>query len=143
PEDILVQITVCNRGPEAATLQVLPTIWFRNVWSWGGQVPRPVLQQQGDGTIAISHEDLGARIFYADGAPDLLFTENETNSERIFGSRNRTRYVKDAFNNYIVHGRRDAVNPDRKGTKAAAHYALSIAAGASQVLRLRLTDEAA
>jgi Mannosylglycerate hydrolase MGH1-like glycoside hydrolase domain/Glycosyl hydrolase family 63 C-terminal domain len=142
PEDILVQITVWNRGPEPATLHVLPTIWFRNVWSWGGQTPRPELRDQGHGAIAVAHADLGRRVFYTEGAAELLFTENETNSERIFGSRNRTRYVKDGINNYIVHGRQDLVNPDRNGTKAAAHYPLSIAPGASQVLRLRLTDAA-
>jgi Mannosylglycerate hydrolase MGH1-like glycoside hydrolase domain len=142
-EDVLIQITAWNRGPEAATLHVLPTVWFRNAWSWEEGTPRPELRQQGNGAIAISHAVLGERFFYADGAKELLFTENDTNSERLFGRPNRTPYVKDGINNYIVHGHKEAVNPERKGTKAAAHYSLEIAAGGSQVLRLRLSDVAA
>src|SRR5262245_44342672 len=137
PEDILVQITVCNRGPEAATLHVLPTVWFRNVWSWEEGAPRPELRQDGDGAIAASHPDLGQRFFYAEGANALLFTENETNNERLFGSPNRTPYVKDGVNNYLVHGRQEAVNPEKKGTKAAAHYTVTVEAGGSKILRLR------
>ena len=142
PEDILIQITVCNRGPEAATLHVLPTVWFRNVWSWGGDVPRPELRRRADGVIEIAHPRLGGRFLYAEGAEDLLFTENDTNAERIFNRPNGTPYVKDAFNNFIVHGRTEAVNPDKKGTKAAAHYLVTVEAGASQVVRLRLSDVA-
>ncbi len=141
-EDILIQITICNRGPEAATLHVLPTVWFRNVWAWGGDVPRPELRRQADGVIQIDHPRLGGRFLYAEGAQDLLFTENDTNAERIFNHPNQTPYVKDAFNEFIVHGRTEAVNPDRKGTKAAAHYPVTVAGGASQVLRLRLSDAA-
>ena len=137
PEDILVQITICNRGAEAATLHVLPTVWFRNTWSWGGAVPRPELRQEGHGeaggVIAASHPKLGQRFFFAEGAAELLFTENETNTERLFGSPNRTPYVKDGINNYIVHGRQDAVNPEKKGTKASAHYRLTVGAGESKV----------
>src|SRR5262245_50996692 len=140
PEDILVQITVCNRGPEAATLHVLPTVWFRNVWSWEEGAPRPELHQDGDSAIAVKHPDLGEWFFYAEGAQALLFTENETNNERLFGSSNRTPYVKDGINNCIVHGRQDAVNPEMKGTKASAHYSLTVGAGQSQTLRLRLSD---
>ncbi len=142
PEDILIEMTVWNRGPEAATLHLLPTVWFRNVWSWGGEGPRPVLHQKGHGVIELSHPELGARFLYADGAGELLFTENETNNERIFRSPNRNPYVKDGINNYIVHGKQEAVNPLRKGTKASAHYLLTVAPGASQVVRLRLTDVA-
>ena len=145
-EDILVQVTVCNRGPEAATLHVLPTVWFRNVWSWEENAPRPELRQEGHGdaggVIAASHPDLGQRFFYAEGANALLFTENETNNERLFGSPNRTPYVKDGINNYVVHGRQDAVNPEKKGTKASAHFPLTVGAGESKVLRLRLSDVA-
>jgi hypothetical protein len=141
PEDILVQITVWNRGPEPATLHVLPTIWFRNVWSWGTQIPRPELREQ-DGAIAISHPSLGERFFHADNAQELLFTENDTNTERLFQTPNSSPYVKDGINNYIVHGQREAVNPEKRGTKAAAHYELSVAAGASQVIRVRLSDAA-
>jgi hypothetical protein len=140
-EDILVQITVCNRGPEPATLHVLPTVWFRNVWSWGQGVPRPELRQQ-HGAIAISHTGLGERFFHADNAQELLFTENDTNNERLFHTPNNTPYVKDGITDYIVHGRREAVNPERKGTKAAAHYELTVAAGASQVIRVRLSEAA-
>ncbi len=100
PEDLLIQITVENRGPEPATLHVLPTLWFRNVWSWGGDVPRPVLRQaagEAGGGIVASHSELGERRLYAEGAAALLFTENETNQERLFNSPNRTPYVKDGI----------------------------------------------
>ena len=140
PEDVLIQITVCNRGPEPATLHVLPTLWFRNVWSWGGDAPRPLLRQTADEVIAVSHPNLGERFFSAAGAAGLLFTENETNNERLFQTPNRTPYVKDGINNYIVHGRRDAVNAEKQGTKASAHYPLTVDAGGSRTLRLRLTD---
>jgi hypothetical protein len=146
PEDVLVQITVHNRGPEPATLHVLPTLWFRNVWSWGGNVPRPVLRQaaagDGGGVIAASHPELGERFFYAEGSPALLFTENETNTERLFATANRTPYVKDGINNTILHGRQEAVNAEKTGTKAAAQYPLTVGAGESRTLRLRLSDAA-
>jgi len=142
PEDILIQITVANRGPEAAALHVLPTVWFRNLWSWEEGVPRPELRQDGDGRITASHTELGERFFYAEGAAELLFTENETNFERLFGSRNRTPYVKDAINNFVIYGRKDAVNPEKRGTKAAAHYSLTVGAGESKTVRLRLSDVA-
>ena len=133
PEDILVQITVANRGPEAATLHVLPTLWFRNTWSWGGEAPAPGAPAGGaSGVIAASHPDLGERFLSAEGAAALLFTENETNTERLFQAPNRTPYVKDGIDNYLVHGRRDAVNPEQTGTKAAAHYRLTVGAGESR-----------
>ena len=140
PEDVLIQITVSNRGPEAATLHVLPTIWFRNVWSWGGDVPRPTLTQLDAGSVAASHPELGERRFYADGAPEWLFTENETNRERFGRGPNATPYVKDGIDNYVVHGQRHAVNPAKTGTKAAAHYSFTVGAGASHVIRLRLSE---
>jgi hypothetical protein len=140
PEDILIQVTVHNRGPEAATLHVLPTLWCRNTWSWGADVARPSLQQSGPNTIAARHPDLGQRFLFCDGATTLLFTENETNTERLFGVANRGPYVKDGIDNYIVHGRPETVNPERTGTKAAAHYPLVVGAGQSQTLRLRLGD---
>ena len=144
PDDILIRITVANRGPEDAQLHVLPTLWFRNTWSWGDDTGRPSLREAaGAAAIAASHPSLGDRFLYADGAPTLLFTENETNAERIFGIPNRTPYVKDGFNNYLVHGNAGAVNPARTGTKAAAHYALTVPAGTSQILRLRLTEDRA
>ena len=129
PEDVLIQLTICNRGAESATLHVLPTVLFRNTWSWGGEVSRPVLRQAGRDLIAASHPDLGERFFSCENAAALLFTENETNTERLFGTPNRTPYVKDGIDNYIVHSRHDAVNPDQTGTKASAHYPLTIGAG--------------
>jgi hypothetical protein len=140
-EDILIEITVANRGPEPATLHVLPTLWFRNTWSWDRPTERPVLQQALGGAIVASHEELGELILSCDGANELLFTENETNTERLVGVANRAPYVKDGIHNYIVFNRRDAVNPKRRGTKAAAHYFLTVAAGGSETVRLRLHDE--
>jgi hypothetical protein len=142
-EDILIQITVCNRGPEAATLQLLPTLWFRNVWSWGGHFPRPVLRQaiaDSGGGVTASDPVLGERFLYCEGKPALLFTENETNTQRLVGVPNRTPYVKDGINDYIVHGRHGAVNPQKTGTKMSAHYALTVGAGESELVRLRLSD---
>ena len=125
PEDTLIQLTIFNRGPEPATLHVLPALWYRNTWSWGGEVSRPVLRRAGSDLIAASHPDLGERFFSCENAAALLFTENETNTERLFDTPNRTPYVKDGIDNYIVHSRHDAVNPDRTGTKASAHYRLA------------------
>ncbi len=144
PEDILIQITVSNRSSEPATLHVLPTIWFRNTWSWGknGSVPRPALKQTDPGVMTASHPDLGDRFFYAGGAPTLLFTENETNTERLYQAPNRTPHVKDAINDYLVRGDEQAVNPAKTGTKAAAHYTLTIGGEVSTVLRLRISQTA-
>jgi hypothetical protein len=146
PENILINITVWNRGPEIAMLHLLPTIWFRNVWSWGGDIARPVLTQGPAGSdyavIHASHHQLGDRFLYSEGTAELLFTENETNNERLFSTPNKTPYVKDAINNYIVHGRQDSVNPEKKGTKASASYRINVEAGKSQTVRLRLSDVA-
>jgi hypothetical protein len=146
PDDLLVQVTVWNRGREPAPLHVVPTIWFRDVWSWGDGGPRPRLRQVAEGergaAIGVFHPDLGDRVLYAEGAAPLLFTENETNTERLFGVPNRTPYVKDGINEYVVHGCRQAVNPEKTGTKAAIHYALTIGGGESATLRLRLSDVA-
>ncbi len=139
-EDVLIRITVENRGPEPATLHVLPTLWFRRVWSSAGDGPRPALRQAGPGVIAASHPDLGERSLSCEGAAGLLFTENETNTERLFHTPNRTPFVKDGIDSYIVHGRREAVNPEQQGTKASAHYPLTVAGGASRSIRLRLRD---
>ena len=143
-EDVLIQITICNRGPEPATLHVLPTLWFRNTWSWGQEATRPGLyvenRTESGSVITATHPDLGLRFLYAQGAPELLFTENETNTERLFNTPNRTPYVKDGINNYVVHGRQDLVNPRKRGTKAAAHYKLFVGGGESEVLRLRLSN---
>jgi hypothetical protein len=153
PEDILIQITIHNRGPEAAELHVLPTLWFRNQWSWQGGPERPTLVGQAfqpDGrleslphvVVKALHPNLGERYFYCEGDVPLLFTENETNTQRIFGVPNRSAYVKDGINNYVVHGQKDAINPEHKGTKVAAHYRVTVQPGASEVIRLRLSDAA-
>ncbi len=146
PEDALIQITVCNRGPEAASIHVLPTLLFRNTWTWWKGTPTPSLQQiagqRGSTALSASHGKLGERYLYCDGEVPLLFTENQTNDERIFGTPNATPYVKDAFHNFVVHGKQDAVNPEHQGTKAAAHYRLTIEAGERKTIHLRLTDVA-
>ena len=144
PEDVLVQVTVHNRGPQEASLHLLPTLWFRHTWSWAGAGPPPRLQQvpgtPGMAVIAAEHEALGRRFLYCDQEAPLLFTENETNNERIFGSPNDSPYVKDGIDRYVVHGETGAVNPAGTGTKAAAHCRLTVGAGASAAVRLRLTD---
>jgi hypothetical protein len=141
PEDILVQISIHNRGPEAAEIHVLPTLWFRNRWSWGRDNPRPSLRAAaGKGTVVkVSETDLGECHLYCDGAASLLFTENETNNERLFKGQNRTPFVKDGINNHVVHGQKDAVNPEQTGTKVAAHYRLTVAPGKCETVRVRLT----
>ena len=144
PEDLLIQISIFNRGPEPATLHVLPTIWFRNLWSWGGNQARPALKQGAMpgkfSVIVASHAELGERYLYCEGAASLLFTENDTNTALLLGVPNRTPYVKDGINNYIIHGSQEAVNAEKEGTKAAAHYPLSVGAGESKIIRLRLSD---
>jgi hypothetical protein len=144
PEDTLIQISVCNRGPKPATLHVLPTLWFRNTWTWWPGTPKSCLKQvggpKGVQVVAASHTDLGERFLYCKGDVRLLFTENETNNERIFGTPNATPYVKDGINNYVVQGNQEAVNPEQTGTKAAAHYQLSVDAGATETIQLRLCD---
>ena len=139
PEDLLVQITVCNRGDQKAELHLLPTLWFRNDWSWRNTGERPVLQEFGNCVQAV-HPSFGTRYLSFDQSAGVLFTENETNTQRIFGVPNRTPYVKDGINNYLVHGEHDAVNPNQIGTKAAVHCQLSVPAGESRVVRLRLSD---
>jgi len=141
PEDVLIRLSVFNRGPEVASLHILPTLWFRNTWSWSKTPsPKPCLRQIHERMIGAFHRELGERYLYCDRAVPLLFTENDTNSERIFNVPNPSPYVKDGINDYIVHGQREAVNPAQTGTKASAHYELSIPAGGSQVVALRLSD---
>jgi hypothetical protein len=144
PEDTLIQISVANRGPEAATLHVLPTLWFRNTWSWSASQSKPVIKEveSGPGSVllAASHGELGERFLYCEGKPPLLFTENESNPARISGAPNHRPHVKDAINDYVVNGRKEAVNPAKTGTKAAAHYELKVGPGRTKVIRLRLTD---
>jgi hypothetical protein len=145
PEDLLIRVTAANRGPDPATLHVLPTLWFRNTWSWGDAVFRPRLvygeRIDGSGFIDASHVDLGDRYLYCGGKPEVLFTENETNAARLLGTPNEHPWVKDAFHEYVVYGRRDAVNPSRTGTKAAAHYPIVIESSQTVEIRLRLTVE--
>ena len=143
PEDMLIRITVANRGPQAAELHLLPTIWFRNTWSWnGGDKPR--LRRIGDvrnaSAVQLDHSYYGHRWLFCQDTPEILFTENETNTRRLYNHENGSRYFKDGINDYIVSGRRDAVNPERVGTKAAAHYPITLGPGESRTIRLRLTD---
>ena len=138
PEDILVRITVHNRGAEAARLRVLPTLWFRNTWSWGEDQPKPSLREVGAGAIQATHPELGEYWLHCEGAAELLFTENESNASRLWGQPNASPYVKDAFHAYIISGRGEAVNPGKVGTKAAAHYVLDVPGGGSKTVRLRL-----
>jgi hypothetical protein len=143
-EDILVRITVTNRGPEAARLRLLPTVWFRNTWSWGYNEPRPELHDASTikaARIELNEPHYGRRFLYCESDPELLFTENETNFRRLFGSPNPSACVKDGINDYIVHGIKDAVSTTAKGTKAAAHYPLTLASKQTAVVRLRLTDQ--
>jgi hypothetical protein len=143
PDDLLVKITVANRGPEEAVVHLLPTLWCRNVWSWGrqgeGYGPRPRIARVSDTTLEVEHEALGHFVLQAEGPQRWLFTENETNSERLFGFPGATPYTKDAFHEYVVHGRTERVNPAGVGTKAAAHHRLRIPAGEAVTVRLRLT----
>ena len=142
PEDLLIRITAHNRGPERAVLHVLPTIWFRNTWSEGNNA-KPVLRQQNESTIRVSHLELGQYTLYCEGTPALLFTENETNVQRLWNQSNPSPYVKDAFHEYLIAGNRAAVNPGFEGTKAAAHYLLEVPAAGTKVVRLRLSSRAA
>ncbi len=154
PEDLLVRITVANRGPDAAELHVLPTLWFRNDWapSTDGAAEEPTLAAKptlreipgppGTRTIAATHPELGDYILCCEGEVPLLFTENETNRERLFGSPSASPYVKDGIDNYLVRGQQNAVNPDRVGTKASAHHRLRVGPGQSATVRLRLMRRA-
>ena len=141
-EDILIKISVANRGPEAATLDVLPTLWFRNTWSWQGGGPKGALKDAGARSgariVAATHEELGDWELHCQGDPGLLFTENESNFKRLFDGENCVAHVKDGFHEYVVNQRQDAVNPAGTGTKSAAHYKLSVPAHETVTIRLRL-----
>ena len=150
PDDILVRITVANRGPEASELHVLPTLWFRNTWIWGctheGCSLKPRIAREGKDGLLLSHDTLGR--FLCEIGPDptgqippVLFTDNETNLARLFGGENDGPFVKDGFHDYLIHGRSDAVNVKGWGTKAAPHYRLRLASGETQTIRLRLHAE--
>lgn len=142
PDDILIEINVWNRGPESASLHVLPTVWFRNTWTWWPTPTRPVMNAVDVGKsvacVRAHHSDLGECWLLTDREVPLLFTENETNSQRLWKHPNATRFVKDGINDFVVRGRQDAVNPDKAGTKCSAHYQLRVEPGKSQTLRLRL-----
>jgi hypothetical protein len=151
-DDLLIRITVANRGPEAATLHLLPTLWFRNTWSWGrdteGYWPKPSIRAGGPATMIAEHSGMGRYELHADvrpdtGTPTMLFTDNESNLTRLFGAPNPQAYVKDAFHRAIVGGEQHAVNPDREGTKAAFHYVLTIPGQGERVIELRLREAGA
>jgi Glycosyl hydrolase family 63 C-terminal domain len=144
PTDLLVEIRIANRGPAEAEIHVLPTLWFRNFWAWWPE-EKPSLRdasQRGAVAIAASDAVLADYFLHCEGRPVLLFTENETNNGRLFGTANPTPYVKDGINDCVVADRQNAVNPNNTGTKAAAHYQLRVGAGATAVVRLRLTNAA-
>lgn len=173
PEDILIRITVANRGPDIAKLHLLPTLWYRNTWIWGckheGCTAKPLLKQVDDCHVRGKHETLQENHFYVGPHPDngsqpvMLWTENETNTRRLFGVDNYTSYTKDAFHRYmhacmqythacnvhmhatcthryIVDGEEDAINPNKKGTKVSPYYVLEVGSGEERVVKLRLTN---
>ena len=143
PDDILMLVTAYNRGSEPATLHLLPTLWFRNTWSWGDAVAKPTIAAldgaPGLAAARASHDELGEWVFCADASAALLFCENETNNQRVFGTPNASPYVKDGINGFVVDGIADAINPERTGTKVAAHHTLELAPGQSAQVRVRLT----
>jgi hypothetical protein len=145
PDDMLVRITIANRGPDAAEIHVLPTLWFRNTWSWGrngeGYWAKPVITRDGESSFMAEHPTLGRYRLESDGSPQALFTENETNVCRIYGAECGP-HTKDAFHEYVIRGHADAINPAGHGTKAAFHHRLIVPAGEAVTLRLRLSAEA-
>jgi Glycosyl hydrolase family 63 C-terminal domain len=145
PEDILIEITAWNRGPEAASLDILPTLWFRNTWSWWPSelMPRLTVMRSDAGVVSVlaRHSELGDRYLVMDREVPLLFTDNETNTQRLWNRPNAAPFVKDGINDYVVHDRRDAVNPQLTGTKCSVLHHLTIEPGKSASVRLRLTDD--
>src|SRR4030095_9731651 len=145
PEDILIRIEAVNRGPEAAELHLLPTVWFRNTWSWGLDARKPRVAVEEGSEIAalkVNHSYYGNRWLYCEGKPEFLFTENETNNQRLFRAENGATHVKDGINDYIVHGVKNAARTEGGGTKESAHYGMTIPAGQSVTTQLRLSDVA-
>ncbi len=140
PEDLLIRVSVRNAGPEPATLDVLPTLWFRNTWSWGLDAAKPSIALRG-GALVAEHPQLGRRVLSAGGSPEALFCENETNTERLWGVASATPYAKDGISDHVVHGT-PTVNPDQVGTKAALRYRLQVAAGETATIELRLGEDA-
>jgi len=150
PNDILIKVTIHNRGPEQATIHFLPTLWYRNSWSWGctheGCELRPWMEQSTPTSVVMEHVSLGAWRFDVEPAagapePQLLFTNNETNTKKLFGAQEAPKYSKDAFHDFVIHGKADAVNPKRTGTKVAPHYILDIPAGKSVTVRMRVSAQ--
>jgi hypothetical protein len=141
PGDILLRVTVENRGPEAAPVHVLPQLWFRNTWSWTPGAERPELQQAGAALVRAEHKDLGVYHLHVDGDPELLFCENESNAQRLWNEPPRAGYFKDGINERVVHGDTASVNPAQSGTKVAAWYTREVPAGGRVQIRLRLTRE--
>lgn len=148
-DDILIKITAHNRGKQAAPLHILPTLLFRNTWSWGGSTAKPVLAKvdseqhcvvRAHLTDPLFQESLPDYYLYCNGTVPLLFCENETNNHRIFGTANNTKYVKDGINEYVVHCNKEACNPEMTGTKVSPHYQFDIPAGESQSVMLRLSS---
>jgi hypothetical protein len=139
PIDLVIRLSVTNRGAESASLQVLPTLWFRNTWSWDPNSTRPLLRQVEPGLIQAQHPHLGSYWLACQAAPELLFTENETNAQRLWGVPNRTPFVKDGIDRAIVHGANGTTNPALEGTRVAAHYALTLAGGETWSALLRLS----
>ena len=143
-EDILIKLIVVNRGPEAATLHLLPSLWFRNTWSWGKDDRRPTMRKtvgpENCQCVEVQHWQYGKRWLLCAGQPQLLFTENETNYERVFAGKSPTPFVKDAFHEYLIQKNQAAINPQQTGTKMAAYYPLTLGPGDSTTLKLRLTD---
>ncbi len=137
-DDMYIRLTAINRGPEAATLHLLPTLWFRNVWSWGRGHPKPVLEREGPAILRVAEQTLGNYEMSFEDCPDFLFTENNSNTEKLWNYRSDPPYYKDAFHEYLIHGRRDAVNGAESGTKACAHYQLELPPGEQRVLHFRL-----
>ena len=137
PDDILIRLAAHNRGPDTAPLHLLPTLWFRNSWAGSPHVQKPLLARDGS-VISARHPQLGAWQLECEGRPQLLFTENETNSRRLFGTENPGKFTKDGINDFLLRRRPDTVNPAEVGTKAAAHYSLEIPPGDSGMVRLRL-----
>jgi hypothetical protein len=139
-DDLLLRVTIHNRGPEDAAIHLLPAIWFRNTWAWGYDDYKPALTALTGNVIKADHRDLGHRWLYCDRVDELLFCDNETNGSRLYGVNGVNGYFKDGINNYVTRGETKAVCPDKKGTKAAVHSILSIPAGRSATVRFRLSD---
>ena len=137
PEDMLIQITVCNRGPEDAPIHILPQLWFRNTWSWGNDSSKPSIQVPSDNAAIAQHRVLGEYMLHTEGTPALLFSENETNVRRLYGMHEAPGYFKDAFHEFLVNGNANAVNPAQKGTKCAVHFPLKVTARSEVKVRLR------